>query len=342
MSAPSSSAAGWCGRLDPVAVADVSRPDDPRLGRFTTFGQATPDALRPGRPVLLGFPQEEGVRRNGGRPGAAGAPARIRHWLYRLTPWDGQHNCDLASLELLDLGDVRTGGSLEESQEALGEVVGAVLAAGAIPIVLGGGHETAFGHYLGWHRLARPLGIVNLDAHLDVRPCIEGRGHSGSPFRQALEHPRNGTEAPVYACLGAQPQAVSREHVRWLQERGGEVFWASALQDRRLRETLAGICQRLEREGRVVWVSLDADVVRAADVPGVSAPNPLGLDGREVAALARVAGTLPAVRSFDLVEINPSFDVDDRSARWAAVVVWSFLSGLADRRARSSALPGCP
>jgi formiminoglutamase len=63
----------------------------------------------------------------------------------------------------------------------------------------------------------------------------------------------------------------------------------------------------------------------------VSAPNPLGLSGEEVAACARLAGASPAVSSFDLVEINPSLDRDGRSARWAAVAVWHFLAGLACR-----------
>jgi formiminoglutamase len=70
-----------------------------------------------------------------------------------------------------------------------------------------------------------------------------------------------------------------------------------------------------------------------ADVPGVSAANPLGLSGREIASCARLAGTLPGVASFDLVEINPSYDRDSQSARWAALAVWNFLMGLAAREA---------
>jgi formiminoglutamase len=80
-----------------------------------------------------------------------------------------------------------------------------------------------------------------------------------------------------------------------------------------------------------VYVTLDADAVRAADVPGVSAPNPVGLEGAEVAAWARLAGQSPAVASFDVVEINPRHDRDGQSARWAALVVWNFLVGLARR-----------
>src|SRR5262245_39474951 len=183
MSGESSSVAAWSSLLEPVeqdADPSAARAHDPRLGEVIERWNGDPSALRPGRAVLVGFPQDEGVRRNQGRPGAALAPAELRRWLSRLTPWDGSTQTDLTPSPPLDAGNVRITGTLEQTQAALGEVVGGILAAGAVPIVLGGGHETAFGHYLGYVRAGRTVGIVNLDAHLDVRPCIGELGHSGS------------------------------------------------------------------------------------------------------------------------------------------------------------------
>lgn len=94
---------------------------------------------------------------------------------------------------------------------------------------------------------------------------------------------------------------------------------------------------RLAGLGAKVYVSLDADVVNAAEVPGVSAPNPLGLSGREIAQCVRLAGLSPEVASFDLVEINPALDRDDQSCRWAARVIWHFLIGVALRGVSPSA-----
>ncbi len=88
---------------------------------------------------------------------------------------------------------------------------------------------------------------------------------------------------------------------------------------------------RLATAGCQVYVTLDADAVQAADVPGMSAPNVMGLPGAEVMACARLAGSSPQVSSLDLVEINPCFDQDGQSARWGALVVWNFLIGLASR-----------
>jgi formiminoglutamase len=331
MSGSSSGAAGWFTRLEPISPPEwPRRPDDPRLGEFVTFGLKGEPPLGAGRPVLIGFPQDEGVRRNQGRPGAAAAPAAIRHWLYRLTPSDASSGADLSDLGMLDASDVRMVGELEATQQALGEVVAGVLGAGAVPIVLGGGHETVFGTYLGYVLAGRPVALLNLDAHLDVRPYPDGRGHSGSPFRQAIEHPTHPLPGHGYVCLGVQPQSVSREHLDYVLGRGGVVEWAEDV-----RGDLGGHfqrqCERLRAERCLIHVSLDADVATAADVPGVSAPNPVGLAGAELIACARLAGGTPGVSSFDLVEINPQFDRDGQSARWAAVVIWHFLAGLARR-----------
>jgi formiminoglutamase len=294
------------------------------------FWHDDPAALRLGRPVLIGFPQDEGVRRNGGRAGAAEAPREMRRWLYRLVPWDCTTNADLAALQPLDLGDVRVDGGLEETQAALGEVVGAVLRAGAVPVVLGGGHETAYGHYLGYVAANLPVYVINVDAHLDVRPLIDGQGHSGSPFRQMMEHPTHPLPGNRYACLGMQPHAVSREHLRYVEERCGSALLADRLLDS-LDALFARLQDALGKEPGRTYLTIDADAVHVRDVPGVSAPNGAGLRGEDVFKLARQAGASPGVASLDLVEINPHYDRDGQSARWAALVVWNFLAGLATR-----------
>jgi len=339
-------------RLEPPTPPEQSlhRADDPRLGDIVEYWCGGAPKLRPSQAVLVGFPQDEGVRRNHGRPGAAQAPLKIRQYLYRLTPWDAQHNVDLADYRPLDMGSVRIIGSLEDSQEALGVVVAGILNQGAVPVILGGGHETAYGHYLGYLPSSRPVGIINVDAHLDVRPCLDGqRGHSGSPFRQALEHPTHPLPGNRYVCLGAQPHAVSRAHWQYAQEHGCIVRWRHEVNDRleqrfndrleqrfndRLEQRFLGEVDRLSSAGCRVYVTLDADVIQLADVPGVSAPNPGGLPGGAVASLAHLAGKSPAVTSFDLVEICPPCDVNDQSSRWAALIISNFLTGLAERQAR--------
>jgi formiminoglutamase len=331
MSGASSSAGGWSTRLEPAPPPDdiVFRPDDPRLGQIVEFWNGDPAALTPGRAVLVGFPQDEGVRRNGGRVGAADAPDAIRHRLYGLTSTDLSADIDLAQQRPLDIGNVRLWANLEQSQDDLAAVIAGLLNVGAVPVVLGGGHETAYGHFLGYVAAKRKVGIVNVDAHLDVRPCGATGGHSGSPFRQAFEHPTH--PLARYACLGAQPHAVAREHVQYITKHGGLIRWCAQVAAG-LADHCDEACRNMANDGCQVYVTLDADAVCAADVPGVSAPNPAGLHGQDVIACARQAGASPHVSSFDLVEINPYFDRDGQSARWAALVIWHFLVGHAERR----------
>lgn len=341
MSGGSSSVAEWFTRLEPARVPheSIRRPDDPRLGDVIESWPGDRAALAPGRAVLIGFPQDEGVRRNGGRPGAAEAPDEIRRWLSRLTTADCQADVRLAEPFPLDLGNVTIAGELEETQAALGAIVAAVLQSGAIPIVLGGGHETAYGHFLGYAADHRRVGIINLDAHLDLRPPLDGKGHSGSPFRQALEHEGQPLPGDRYVCLGAQPHSVARQHWLFAREHDCTVRWASDVRSS-LERYFLDTYQRLVAAGCQVCLTIDADVVQAADVPGVSAPNTTGLSGAEVAACARLAGSLTQVASIDVVEINPRVDRDGQSARWGALVVWNFLIGLASRpQSRGSSVP---
>jgi formiminoglutamase len=272
------------------------------------------------------------VRRNGGRVGAALAPREIRRWLWRLTPWDPHTGIDLAGAPPLDAGDVRIAGTLEESQESLGKVIAGLLKAGTVPVVLGGGHETAYGHYLGYLGANLPVGVINIDAHLDVRPLIDGKGHSGSPFRQMLEHSDHPLPGHLYHCLGVQPSSLSRAHWEYVRQRGGTVHLAGAMQTIGQRDRLLARCwERIRSAGCRAYVSMDADVVRMSEMPGVSAPNPDGIPASHLRGIAQGATPFPELASIDLVEINPLQDRDGQSARWGALVIWAILMGLAAR-----------
>ena len=318
--------------LTPPRLPDFGprRAEDPRLHEIILRQSGAEQQIEVGRPVLVGFPVDEGVRRNGGRVGAALAPDHIRSWLYRLTPTDASTGADLRATPMLDLGNLRPLANLEASQESLAAVLASLLEVGAVPIILGGGHETAFAHYLGCCQAGQRPSVVNLDAHLDVRPVVAGLGTSGTPFRQMMEYGPAPLAPGRYACLGIQPQATSQDHWDFCQRRGDQLVTAEEMRGCSC-ETFERICSHLVPQDGQILFSVDADVVHAADVPGVSAPNSSGLSGHELLRCARRAGCDPRIGSFELVEINPQFDVDDRSARWAATMVWQFLVGLAIR-----------
>jgi formiminoglutamase len=302
---------------------DVTIPqtgcEDPRVGAL--LARRVAEGVAP-RAVILGFPSDEGVRRNGGRVGAAGAPDRIRRVLYRLTP-DAESPEPFSRLiqETTDLGNLVVTDDVERDQAALGEALEPYVAAGVFVILLGGGHETSYGHFLGYARAERDVRIVNVDAHPDVRPVNSNGAHSGSPFRQAMLDPSG--RCREYVVAGLRPQCVASAHLAFIGEHGGRVVWG--------RDFDQGTARGLYDGPGPILATFDMDAVNAAEAPGVSAPAPDGLSSAVWLAAAQAAGRSPAVGSVDLVEVNPTVDPDARTERLAALTIWHMLKGLASR-----------
>jgi formiminoglutamase len=220
-----------------------------------------------------------------------------------------------------DIGDVAVAGDMESDQSSLSEVLEPHVSEGAFVIVLGGGHETSYGHFLGYVRAGRAVEILNWDAHPDVRELKQSQGHSGSPFRQALEHPAGLCRR--YSVAGLQPQSVARGHLDFVLQRG-EAIWCEEVSLRLIRD--------LYRKSKApVMASFDLDAVGQSEAPGVSAPAPSGLGAELWFAAAYEAGKSPVVSSVDVVELSPPLDLGDQTARLAALTVWWLLRGLAER-----------
>ena len=265
--------------------------------------------------VLSGCPQDHGVLRNQGRPGAAGAPAAIRSIFYRLKPpKDGNE------IFLVDLGDVKVDGVLEDVHIRLQSVVAYSLAAGKSVIVLGGGNDISFADGAALAETFGEIVCLKLDAHLDIRKSSSR--NSGTPCRNLLDHdlikPANLFE------VGIQPWANSSHYLEEAKNLGihittlGEIHniqgdpWNSLIASLPYLPLLAG---------------LDMDSVRSSDAPGASAPSPVGFSAEEILAFADRIREHPAATVFEISEVNPVFDRDNCTARLAALAVYSYLYG---------------
>ncbi len=302
----------------PDIVPRETAPNDPRVGHL--LGRRLGATGAP-RAVLLGFPSDEGVRRNGGRVGAAQGPQALRNTLYHFAPDARSERMDDLLGHTRDLGDLEISGDVESDQRNLGETVAHHLARGVFVIVLGGGHEASYGHFLGYAFAERRVEILNWDAHADVRELKEGKGHSGSPFRQAIEDSSGACRR--YSVAGLQPHVVARAHLELVQRQGRAVWW-DEVSPRYIEVLYSGV-------EPPTLVSFDLDAVSQAEAPGVSAPNPSGLSSDLWLKAAFEAGRSTAVTSADVVELNPRFDPDGQTARLAALTVWWLLRGRAER-----------
>lgn len=273
--------------------------------RFASRLATTP--LAGAQVALIGLPDDTGVRLNGGRPGAADGPRAFREALAR---YGASEPGGIRWPAVADAGDVVPGASLDESHGRVTAAVSEILDAGALPVGIGGGHDLTFPFVRAVAARCGPMTGVYLDAHLDVR----AESGSGMPFRRLVE------DCGVRALHvhGLDPFANSTEHLAWFQANGGHVDSAGP--------------DDPWPDGEL-FVSVDLDVLDQAFAPGVSAMNPSGWSPQAADRWAHAAGRNPAVRCFDIMELNPSHDEGGRTARLAARFFLSFLRGYSERPA---------
>ncbi|MDU4960270.1 MAG: formimidoylglutamase [Sporomusaceae bacterium] len=315
----------WQGRIDSLQDYDAFRwhqwlqPLDLRLPLPDYSGQTGF--------ALLGFCCDEGIRRNRGRQGAALAPDSIR--------------CELANLpcafspavKLFDAGNIGCpDADLLQSQQALQQAVFRLRQAGLFPLLLGGGHEIALGHYRGQADFLRQregscrLGIINFDAHFDLRPC-EGGGNSGTMFRQIAAETASCSELFRYFCLGVQRSSNTVALFNTAAQLGVEYVLAGELtlqNDEVTIEKLDAFMQAMPQ----LYVTVCADVFASSFAPGVSAPQPLGLQPEVVISYLKHILRSRKVVGFDIAEVSPRFDHNRATASLAKVIVFAVVDTL--------------
>ncbi|PKH64129.1 formimidoylglutamase [Psychrobacter sp. 4Dc] len=286
---------------------------------------------------LIGFACDQGVRRNQGRVGARAAPPLIRRAFATLPViadlqqrFDGQ----LSTL-LGDAGDIHCNdndgfaeSTLEQAQFKYADAVSTIVKQGGLPIGLGGGHAIAYGSFLGlWQALentseatistntALTIGIINFDAHLDIRQSDVAT--SGTPFRQIAEHLDAHSQPFHYCCIG-----VSRfSNTAALFDRA-EQLGVQVISDEDCHyqpwDTLAERVKSFVNQVDIVYLTIDMDCLPASVVPGVSAPAAFGIELGFVERMVKTIMASGKVKTVDIAEINPTFDVDSRSCKVAA------------------------
>ena len=205
------------------------------------------------------------------------------------------------------------------------------LAHGSFVIVLGGGHETSFGHFQGYASRDARVGILNWDAHPDVRELQDGLGHAG--LGVPAGDPRS-LRAPAASSSrrGCCRTWWRASHLEFLAAHGARFVWRRDLSPARIDEIYGSL------EGPS-FVSFDIDAVDQAEAPGASSPSVGGIPVDLWLHAAYRAGRTRAVRSCDVVEMNPVYDRDNAAARLAAATVWHVLKGLVERELQVSRAP---
>ncbi|WP_447044939.1 formimidoylglutamase [Vreelandella sp. H-I2] len=307
----------WQGRTDP----------EPDSDRWHQRIEPLTNNAAPGC-ALLGFESDAGVARNQGRTGAAEGPNALRRALAPLA-WH-------RTAPAYDAGNVRcVDDGLEAAQQTLADRLTSLLTAGHLPIVLGGGHEVAYASWLGLAQFFMPkgpgsknvvskatpprIGIINLDAHFDLRDPAHIRS-SGTPFAQIADKCQEWGWSFRYACLGVSRAANTRALFTRAAALGTLVREDREIDALRL-DSIVRDMQRFIAKCDHIYLTIDLDVLPAAEAPGVSAPAARGVSLALIEPLIEAVRDSGKLRLADLAELNPSLDIDSRTARAAARLV---------------------
>jgi formiminoglutamase len=267
--------------------------------------------------VILGSPQDEGVIRNKGREGAKYAPDKIRESFYKLTVVD-----KIESIKLFDLGNVKIENNLEDIHNRQEEVVFQLLNDNKKIIILGGGNDISYPDCRALSRFNKNPLVFNIDSHFDVRP--DKIRNSGTSYRMLLDenlvNPKNFYE------IGIKRYSSASTHKNYLERKGSHIYYYDKIREGKINKILKEIL--LKKKNKALFWGFDIDSIKESDAPGVSAPNPLGFSIEEALLISEIAGRDKRTKIFEISEVNPKFDFDNKTCRLAALIMWQFLNKL--------------
>lgn len=276
--------------------------------------------------VFLGFACDEGVKRNQGRLGAKLGPDALRKALSNYPLHDRSNE-----FLFIDIGTITCEDShLEKSQQALADLITDILKKGAFPIVLGGGHETAWGHYKGMAPFLenQKFAILNFDAHFDMRPVLsDGEGSSGTSFLQIAKDRTERNLPFSYYCIGIQKSSNTQSLFHTAAE--WDVNYISCDDVYSFPHQVDAFVKNIISQYDKIYVSICLDAFSSSVAPGVSAVSPNGLLPSQVIPLLRQLAQSGKVIALDIVELSPSLDINNMTAKLGAFCLAEFIYQLA-------------
>jgi formiminoglutamase len=265
---------------------------------------------------------------------ASRLPDAIRALFHSYSPYHVNHRLDLSEqLKVADVGNVQMHlTNLEACQKRIEESVASYWDTHSAPlIVLGGDHSITGASMLGLiSATKRTYGVIHFDAHHDVRNLEDGGRSNGTPFRTLLS--TGAISGKNVVQIGIRDYVNSKAYHEYVLQEGVTVFTARQVFQQGFTRVLEQAYRIASEHTDAVYVSFDMDVLDQSFVPGVPAPGPGGLVIWDVLEALEWLGAKDNVEMLDIVCADPTQDFRDLTARVAANVLLSFLTGIALRQ----------
>jgi formimidoylglutamase len=292
------------------------------------------DLIRPaheveGEPlaVLLGIPFDTTIM---GRRGAKGGPSAVRQALAGSLCYEPGIDVDLSeAARVADFGDVDVVHTdVDETWNRVTEVVEALVALGRPLVTVGGDHGLAFPVIRGVARaVGGRIGVISVDAHLDVRISHHGEKSSGVPFRYMLEELGDQVQGRNFVELGIGGWLNTKSYREYLRENDVRVITA---RDLWLGDFGALVDEAIERAADgtdAIYMTFDIDAVEGSTVGGTNVPAIAALNPYQALEVVWKFAQHPKAIGFDVMEVSPPWDPSGLSERMGASLVLNFLAG---------------
>ncbi len=253
------------------------------------------------------------------------APDLLRTTLRRIGRYNIETRGEL-SARIRDYGDVRIDGlTIEQATGPIRDAVAASVSAHALTLLVGGNNAVT---RPGVHGLGPPLekvGLITLDAHLDMRDLGRGLGN-GNPVRALIE---DGLPGANIVQIGLAPFANSKAMHQDALAAGNLLVTLAEAERLGAKAAVQQALDRL-RHCEAIVVDCDIDVVDRSQFPAAPGARPGGMQLATFLQAVRLFATEPKVKVIDLTEWDPPLDPTDLSAltagRWLAEVLTGFES----------------
>jgi agmatinase len=281
--------------------------------------------------AIVGAPTDDLVS---DRPGARFGPRAIRAASCPPGPHLEAKVDAMAELRIVDFGDAPVvPADAARAHAAIERTVGEVVAAGAIPIVLGGDHSIAEPDIRACAARHGPLGLVHFDTHTDTGTEVFGVEVShGTPMYRLVEQ---GQVDPMrYVQIGLRGYWPGPKEFAWQEQRGVTSFFMHDVRELGIQ----GVIQRtIEMVGTgPVYVTVDVDVLDPAFAPGTGTPEPGGMTSGDLLWACRTVAERLELVGAEVVEVIPTaVGSSDITALIADRIVRELLTGLALRARRA-------
>lgn len=272
---------------------------------------------------LLSVPFDYGIKLVGGRPGARLAPAKI------LKEFNASYK-KLKKIKVANCGKIiPVKNNVIKTHERVTKKVSEILKKGLLPIVIGGGHDISYASVKAASLKFKKIGQINIDAHYDVRPVIDGKISSGTPFRRLLDGKfLNGKN---FVEFGAHSPRCLPEHYQYLMKNKATVMRLENINKEGLEKALKKAFSISDKNTNATVFDIDIDGVMSKYAPGCSAPGKVGFTKKQVLQAAYLAGKNKKVKLFNLMEVSPVYDIDNKTVKLASEILISFIKGFSER-----------